>query len=292
MDTKSIRYFCRVYEEKSIHQAARLLFITPQGLSRIIRHLEEELGTALFERSSKGMLPTEAGDYLYSNSRELFDLLEELEVGIQRFKDEKQKYGIGFACGVLNIFPFQKMSELTSLYPAVKIHWEEANTAEIIKKIKQGSLSLGFVIGDQCPAHMEMEEIFSIKPDVIVYKGHPFYEREGISVGELKEEKLITLNEKFYSYHSMIARCQDYGFVPDIIAKTMESQLIYRFVKEHHGIGVDVNIHHDDMKMGELKRVPLTDAFPWKINAVYRKEEGEDQLIRDIIGYFRNSITK
>ena len=76
------------------------------------------------------------------------------------------------------------------------------------------------------------------------------------------------------------------------IAKTMESQLIYRFVKEHHGIGVDVNIHHDDMKMGELKRVPLMDAFPWKINAVYRKEEGEDQLIRDIIGYFRNSITK
>ena len=182
MDTKSIRYFCRVYEEKSIHQAARLLFITPQGLSRIIRHLEEELGTALFERSSKGMLPTEAGDYLYSNSRELFDLLEELEVGIQRFKDEKQKYGIGFACGVLNIFPFQKMSELTSLYPAVKIHWEEANTAEIIKKIKQGSLSLGFVIGNQCPAHMEMKEIFSIKPDVIVYKGHPFYEREEISV--------------------------------------------------------------------------------------------------------------
>lgn len=119
MDTKSIRYFCRVYEEKSIHQAARLLFITPQGLSRIIRHLEEELGTALFERSSKGMLPTEAGDYLYSNSRELFDLLEELEVGIQRFKDEKQKYGIGFACGVLNIFPFQKMSELTSLYGVV-----------------------------------------------------------------------------------------------------------------------------------------------------------------------------
>lgn len=292
MDTKSIRYFCRVYEEKSIHQAARLLFITPQGLSKIIRHLEGELGIALFERFSKGMLPTEAGDYLFSNSRELFDLLEELEVGIQRFKDEKEKYGIGFACGVLNIFPFQKISELTSLYSAVKIHWEEANTAEILKKIKQGSLSLGFVIGNQCPAHMEMEEIFSIKPDVIVYKGHPFYEREEISVGELKEEKLITLNEKFYSYHSMIARCQDYGFVPDIIAKTMESQLIYRFVREHHGIGVDVNIHHDDMKMGELKRVPLTDAFPWKINAVYRKEEGEDQLIRDIIGYFRNSITK
>lgn len=292
MDTKSIRYFCRVYEEKSINQAARLLFITPQGLSKIIQHLEEELGIALFERSSRGMIPTEAGNYLYSKSRELFDQLVELELGIQRLKDEKQKYGIGFACGVLNIFPFQKMSELTSLYSQVKIQWEEGMNEEIIEKIKQGSLNMGFVIGNQCPDHMEMQEIFSVNPDVIVYRGHPFYEREGISVGELRGEKLITLNEKFYSYHSIIARCQDCGFVPDIIAKTMESQLIYRFVKERNGIGVDVNIHHDDMKMGELKRIPFTDAFLWRVNAVYRKEKDNDHLIRDIIRYFRNSITK
>lgn len=290
MDTKSIRYFCRVYEEKSINQAARLLFITPQGLSKIIQHLEEEIGITLFERSSKGMIPTEAGNYLYSNSRELFDLLEELELGIRRLKDEKQKYGIGFACGVLNIFPFQKMSRLTSLYPAVKIQWEEANNAEIVEKINQGSLNLGFVIGNQCPENMEMQEIFSMTPDVIVYQGHPFCEKEGVSVGELKEEKLITLNEKFDSYHSIIARCQDFGFVPDIIAKTMESQLIYRFVKERNGIGVDVNIHHDDMKMGEMKRIPLKDAFLWKVNAVYRKGKGEDRLLKDIIRYFRNSI--
>lgn len=292
MDTKSIRYFCRVYEEKSINRAAGLLFITPQGLSKIIRHLEEELGIALFERSAKGMIPTKAGKYLYANSGDLFDLLEELELGIRRLKDEEQKYGIGFACGVLNIFPFQKMSRLTSLYPAVKIQWEEANNTEIIEKINQGSLNMGFVIGTQCPDNMEMQEIFSMTPDVIVYRGHRFYDRDGVSVRELRDEKIITLNEKFYSYHGIISRCQDFGFVPDIIAKTMESQLIYRFVKGHNGIGIDVNIHDNDMKMDELKRIPLTDAFLWKVNAVYRKGKGQDRLLKDIIRYFRNSIIK
>lgn len=292
MDTKSIRYFCRVYEEKSINQAARLLFITPQGLSKNIQHLEEELGIALFERSPKGMIPTEAGNYLYSNCRGLFDLLEELEVGLRRLKDQKKKYGIGFACGVLNLFPFQKMSELMTLYPDIKIHWEEATTAEILDKIEHGSLSMGFVIGSQCPDNMEMQEIFRMNPDVIVYRGHPFYDRREVSVRELRDEKLITLNEKFSSYHSIISRCQDCGFIPDIVAKTMESQLIYRFVKERNGIGVDVNIHYDDMEMGELKRVPLSDAFSWKVNAVFRKEKGEEPLIRDLIRYFQNSIIK
>lgn len=292
MDTKSIRYFCRVYEEKSINQAARLLFITPQGLSRIIHHLEEELGLPLFERSAKGMIPTEAGHYLYSNSRELFHRLEELELGLRRLKEEKQKYGIGFACGVLNLFPFQKMSELTALYPDIRIQWEEGNNGEIIEKIDRGMLDLGFVIGNQCPDHMEMQEIFHMDPDVIVYRGHPFYDRDRISVRDLKEENLITLNEKFHSYYGLISRCQDFGFVPDIIAKTMESQLIYRFVKERNGIGIDVNIHREEMIMGDLKRIPLTDAFRWQVNVVYRKGKAEDRLSRDMIRYFRHSITK
>lgn len=67
MDTKDIRYFCCVCEEKSINKAARQLFITLQGLSKIIAKLEEELHTTLFERSVKGMQPTESGIYLYEN---------------------------------------------------------------------------------------------------------------------------------------------------------------------------------------------------------------------------------
>ena len=62
MDTKDIRSFRLVYEERSINQAAKQLFITPQGLSRIIHKLEEELQIVLFERTKGGMVPTECGD--------------------------------------------------------------------------------------------------------------------------------------------------------------------------------------------------------------------------------------
>ena len=36
MDTRAIRCFLQVYEKRSIHQAAKVLFLTPQGVSRII----------------------------------------------------------------------------------------------------------------------------------------------------------------------------------------------------------------------------------------------------------------
>ena len=61
MDTKDLRCFRQVYEDRSINQAAKQLFITPQGLSRIITKLEGELQAPLFERTPTGMVPTESG---------------------------------------------------------------------------------------------------------------------------------------------------------------------------------------------------------------------------------------
>lgn len=293
MDTKSIRCFCYVYEEKSIHKAAKQLYITPQGLSKIIQNLEQELKVQLFERSSKGMIATEAGSYFYANSQELFNQLEKLEIGIRSIRDKKQRYGIGFACGVLNFFSFQKISQLSSIYPFLQIQWEEASNDEIIEKIKEEKLKFGFVIGNQNVENLKWQEIFCMKPDVIVYPGHPFYEKKSVKVEELRGEKLITLNEKFYSYHCLVGRCEDCGFDANIVAKTMESHLIYRFVRENNGIGIDVNIHRDDILMGNLKRIPLENAFLWKIHVVYKqkkRDKKENQMRRDMIQYFCDSI--
>lgn len=68
MDTRDIRCFRLVYEERSINKAAHQIFITPQGLSRIIVKLENELQTQLFQRTANGTIPTESGHYFYTQS--------------------------------------------------------------------------------------------------------------------------------------------------------------------------------------------------------------------------------
>ena len=118
MDTKDLRFFRQVYEERSIHKASKLLFITPQGLSKIIRHLEEELGTCLFERLANGMVPTESGTWLYENSTPLLEQFDEIMIGLRQIQDRDQKLKIGFSCGVLNVFPLQKLEEYQKQYAA------------------------------------------------------------------------------------------------------------------------------------------------------------------------------
>lgn len=53
MELRLLRYFWTVAEEKNISKAAKVLHITQPTLSRQIKELEEELGTALFSREKK-----------------------------------------------------------------------------------------------------------------------------------------------------------------------------------------------------------------------------------------------
>lgn len=290
METKHIRYFCTVYEQQSINKAAKQLYISPQGLSKIIGQLEAELHAELFLRTKQGMIPTETGTYFYKYSRNIFYKLEELEYGIRRIRDREKKMMIGFSCGTLNLFDFHVVRDLSKEFPDFHVQWEEDNNQGIISKVMKGELDLAFVIGDHIPEELERFPMYSATPQAIVYEGHPFYEREKICIRDLKEEPLITLNEKFHTYHELLRRCHDFGFSPNIIARTMESPLIYRFVKEKHGIGIDVDIHSDHAFSMGLRQVPITEAFVWNIQMIYRKEKADGYPMEPLCRCFRKAL--
>ena len=283
MDTKEIRSFRLVYEERSINKAAKQLFITPQGLSRIIHKLEEELQITLFERTKGGMVPTECGDYFYTQSQELLYRLEDMKYNLQKKSSRQKKIKIGFACGVLNLVSLKKLNEIQNDVPGVSVQWEELENQEVAEQVKRGLLDIGFIIGSVSGNEVESQVVYEGKMNVLVYPGHPYYEKEKLSVEELKDQPLISLNQKYFSYHSFMQRCGDFGFVPNIIINTMESQLIYRFCHEKMGLGIDADIHKADELYQEIRRIELYDAIPWKVFMIYKDKECADSLLKQLL---------
>ena len=87
MNIDDLKCFEAVYREGSIHKAAKHLFITPQGLGKNIRNLENELGTLLFLRSKKGVEPTQSSHFLYQRTGKIMEMMEEVIGGIKQLEE-------------------------------------------------------------------------------------------------------------------------------------------------------------------------------------------------------------
>ena len=73
MNQKQLSYFLEVYRCRNIQAAADKLYLTHQGLSRVIRSLEEELGSPLFSRMNRGVEPTDFATTLVPHVQRLLD---------------------------------------------------------------------------------------------------------------------------------------------------------------------------------------------------------------------------
>src|SRR5690554_4132097 len=79
MDFRQLTYFVQILRHGSFTKAAASLYLTQQGLRVSIKRLEDELNTTLLERTSNGLVPTEAGLYLYHQAEKILKLLCECE---------------------------------------------------------------------------------------------------------------------------------------------------------------------------------------------------------------------
>lgn len=85
LEIQQLRYFIAVAEELSFASAARRLHISPSPLSQQIRALEARVGQRLFDRNSRSVQLTEAGEYLLPGARRLVEDADGLVADLRSF---------------------------------------------------------------------------------------------------------------------------------------------------------------------------------------------------------------
>ncbi len=82
MDLRQIEYFQAVVKHGSVSQAAKSLKMTQPPLSAAISKLESELGVTLLKRTTKGVVPTNAGIFLLERGSRLINERDRLKLNL------------------------------------------------------------------------------------------------------------------------------------------------------------------------------------------------------------------
>ena len=145
MDVRQLRYFKEIVEARSFTRAADRVRVAQPALGLQIRKLEDELGVSLLHRHSRGVEPTEAGVVLLGHANAILKQIEQAQ------RDVADLSGVPRGSVVLGITPTASALLATrlirtcrDLYPGVSLNLFEGLSEEVMRRLSDNSLDMGF----------------------------------------------------------------------------------------------------------------------------------------------------
>lgn len=290
MDIKELSCFKKVYEDQSINKASKSLFMTSQGVSRIITKLEQELDTQLFLRTSKGVVNTKSADVLYENVNELIEQFQKVENAIALVNSQNNKLRISCARGVLNALSIQLILDFIAKNPQVDVEWEEQVNEVVKEEVEQFKVDIGFIAGDIETKDISKKLLARKEMILLVYEGHPLYDRQCVKIEELKKERFLLLNEQYQSYHDFYLACERKKFEPNVVVKTADSHFLFKLCKQKLGIGVLLDFSVDNFKMDGVKVIRLNEKITWDIYQVVHEQNNKNPSVQLFCEYIKGCL--
>lgn len=145
MELRQLKYFEAVASTLNFSRAAERLHIAQPPLSRQIQQLEEELGVALLDRSSRPLKLTNAGSFFYDQTVQILARLKEVQKATRRIGDGSTRWmGIGFVPSILYGFLPNVLQRFTTENDNLDISLSELTSVQQAEALKAGRIDVGF----------------------------------------------------------------------------------------------------------------------------------------------------
>lgn len=194
MTIRHLKIFIAVATYGKMRQAAEILLISQPAISQSIKELETYYGVKLFERLSQKLYLTEEGHKLLTHARYVVDAFDNLDL---MMKDETglSKLRIGGSVSVGTYLLNDILDQMESRIPDLELKVIVDNTSVIEYLVKTNQIDVALVEGIVSCDELIQLPIYKDELVIIVGKGHPLYNRERVTLEELKDELWITREE-------------------------------------------------------------------------------------------------
>ena len=145
MDIHQLRTFVTVAREGSITRASEQLHLSQPAVSAHIKAIEDALGLALFDRTSRGMSLTREGERLLAKAEQTLGAHQELMDEATRIKGRLTgKLRLGAGSNSSNEAVGRLLALLSDRCPEVEVILKHGSSLDLLAGIRNGSLDAGF----------------------------------------------------------------------------------------------------------------------------------------------------
>jgi len=214
MDLRDLRLFLAVAAAGSISRAADAQHMTQPALSVVIKRLEEDLGTPLFERLPKGVVMTSAGEQLRQHAK---DILMRTELAYEEISQQARvpsgQVAIGLPQSLARFLTVPLVSDVVARWPQIRLQIVELSSGYIPDYLQKGDIDLGMTFGQDESrnlhySHLLDEElVFICSPQLLRQQlGPGAMRRKSVRLHELTTMPMILPTRT----HSLRSRLEDY----------------------------------------------------------------------------------
>lgn len=274
MTFRQMEIFIAISEEESINKAAAVLFISQQGISKMLRELEEELGCQLLERTQKGVKLTQCGRYFLGECRIMVEKKTFLTNHIAHIKCFPQEViSLGMAFGVIAVIHYKNLLAYETQYPHVHIEYSDQADFYLEHLLHKGEYDFCVTTGvlnqdEYISEHIREEKVFLSIP-----VNHPFYYKKEIKMEELNGQSFAMFSTQFHIRHEFEHCCKQAGVSPHIALSSSDFNSLKEVAKENNLLFIvpEHTINPDDHSF-KYTLFPDT-SLCWNIYFVRRKNK-------------------
>ncbi len=207
MNLLQIKYALEIARTHSINKASESLFVGQSALSRAMKELEASLGTAIFERSAKGMFLTPAGEIFIRHAQSLLKQAEALENLFSTEIRRQKRFSVSAPRVGYITAAFAHFSKQLKPDESVEIFYQETDTLQVLKNVLQETCKLGILhYTEQYDNYyksmleekgLAYELIAEFEERLVLSKSHPLAKKTSILQEDLQPFTEVELADSF-----------------------------------------------------------------------------------------------
>lgn len=273
MDLKSLRYFAATAEELHFGRAAERLGIAQPPLSIAVRKLESELGVRLFDRSTRRVELTAAGEELLRHARVLAAGVAAAREAVKAAAAEsEQVLRIGFnASAALGLLP-DLVRAHRERWPRTRLEIVEFTAIEVEAELRAGRFEIAVLRGPLWLGAGHVETLVEERLLLALPSDHRLAGVERVNLAAARAEPFVLFPRSISPvlFDTIVSCCLDAGFSPGIVQEAQSWAAVSALVAA--GVGITIApasarfLHPQGLVFRPLAddraRTPLVAAWP------------------------------